>query len=112
MNTFVALSCVNIAMFVCAAIGACITMRSVKFAPSLLIRNTSIVFLIATVIMSTWFIIAQTKWIIFDHNTAVGDASAVAWLLYDYAKAIHTLAAIGILYSYLGWYKGRLKGIS
>lgn len=100
----VTLSIINISMFILGMIGCLNTMRYVEHshkAPYL--KAAIVIFLMFTFIMSLWFVVAQGKWLLNDHNSVVGDTAAMLWLVYDYAKAVHTLAAIAMVYIYLCW---------
>lgn len=98
------LSIINITMFAFAIIGCVDTFRYINLAHKApLLKNLLSTFLITTLLMSGWFIKIQIVWLIEDHNTAVGDFSAWSWLVYDYAKAFHTLASVAAVYVYLRW---------
>lgn len=104
MSTFTVLSIVNLSMFALAVVGSLNTFRFIKSAHRCaLLRYSITVFLTATILMSLWFIAAQARWLIMDHNSAVGDYASMMWLVYDYEKAVHTLAAIAMVYVYLRW---------
>ena len=103
-NVAVTLSIVNISMFLLAMLGCVNTLRYVEEshkAPYL--KSAIVVFLVSTFLMSLWFAVAQGMWLLEDHNSLVGDTAAMLWLVYDYAKAVHTLAAIAMVYIYLRW---------
>ena len=104
MTIFIVLSIINLTMFALATIGAANTLRYVKYAHQhATLRHAIVIFLVFTILMSVWFIVAQAKWLIMDHNSAVGEYASMLWLIYDYAKAVHTLSAVAMVYIYLRW---------
>lgn len=99
-----ALSVVNITMFCLAIIGSINTLRYVKLAHKVpLLKVLLTAFLSFTIVMSGWFVGLQSSWLLQDYNNLIGNAPAFHWLIYDYAKAVHTLAAVAAIYVYLRW---------
>ena len=62
-----------------------------------------VTFTVSLLLQASLFIGLQIDWIFEDFNQAVGDATAYAWLAFDYFNGFALLSFATILRIYLGW---------
>lgn len=63
----------------------------------------AIIFIVSLSLQATTFIGLQIDWIFEDYNTLVGDATAYAWLAFDYFNGFALLSFATLVRIYLGW---------
>ena len=60
-------------------------------------------FIVFLFLQSVSFLVLQWEWVYMDLNSAVGDATAYAWLAFDYFNGFALLSFATALRMYLGW---------
>lgn len=68
-----------------------------------MVRPVAACFVFSLTVQASLFLGLQIDWILEDHNSHVGDATAYAWLAFDYFNGFALLSFATVLNLYLRW---------